>query len=164
MPRRISSRDLTQERVVAGRVNYEREQRGWSLERLAAAMTDAGCTMPASALHKIEKGDPPRAITLTEFLTFAQVFGLSLSELLTDASRARQRAQAEQLRRLEKAERACTAPIERFVEAHAGYLRLIESARGSNGGGDRQFRTPAFTMTARDGRRLRVEMTVISDD
>ena len=46
MPRRNRRRDLTQERIVAGRVSYEREQRGWSLERLATAMTDAGCDVP----------------------------------------------------------------------------------------------------------------------
>jgi transcriptional regulator with XRE-family HTH domain len=82
MPRPNQERAVTFERNLAKRIQREREQRGWTYEALARRMTDAGCTMQPSAVHKIEKGSPPRRITVDEAVTFAGVFGMTLNDLL----------------------------------------------------------------------------------
>lgn len=84
MPRTTKDRDPWGERYVAQRVAFERERREWTYEGLAKRMASAGCEMHASALYKIEKGDPPRRITVTELLAFAQVFEMPLAEIVAD--------------------------------------------------------------------------------
>lgn len=84
MPRITKNRDPWGERYVAQRVAFERERREWTYDGLAKRMADAGCEMHASALYKIEKGDPPRRITVTELLAFATVFEMPLAELVAD--------------------------------------------------------------------------------
>lgn len=83
MPRPNKQRSIHAERRLATRIAMERESRGWSIEGLAERMTKAGCPMNGSAIFKVEKGDPPRRIVLDEAVAFAQVFGVSLQELLT---------------------------------------------------------------------------------
>lgn len=53
-----------------------------SYEALAIQMKHAGCPINASGLYRIEKGDPPRRITVDELVAFAQVFGVPVEELL----------------------------------------------------------------------------------
>jgi transcriptional regulator with XRE-family HTH domain len=53
-----------------------------SYDGLASRLTSAGCPIQASAIYKIEKGDPPRRITVDELVAFAQVFGVSIEHLL----------------------------------------------------------------------------------
>lgn len=84
MPRPMKNRDPFGERNVAQRVALERERRGMTYEGLAKRMTDAGCEIHPSALYKIEKGNPPRRITVTELLAFATVLELPLAELVAD--------------------------------------------------------------------------------
>jgi len=45
-------------------------------------MTDAGCPIDQSAIFKIERTTPRRRIVVDEMVTFSQVFGLPLDELL----------------------------------------------------------------------------------
>src|SRR3954451_20592982 len=68
--------DLSYERLLARRIQQERERRGWSYERLARAASEAGCRMNQATPFKIEKGKPPRKITIDEFVAFAKVFDL----------------------------------------------------------------------------------------
>lgn len=82
MPRPNKDRQVEHEANLARRIEVERERRDWSLTDLARRMTDAGCPLHASAIHKIEKGDPPRRISLNEAVAFAQVFGLPLGALI----------------------------------------------------------------------------------
>ncbi|MDP1876896.1 MAG: helix-turn-helix transcriptional regulator [Actinomycetota bacterium] len=60
----------------------ERESRGWTIEGLAKRMSDEGCAMTASAIFKIEKGDPPRRIVVDELVAFSRVFEVPVQELL----------------------------------------------------------------------------------
>lgn len=53
-----------------------------SYEGLAVQMKHKGCPINASALFRIEKGDPPRRITVDELLAFSQVFGIPVDNLL----------------------------------------------------------------------------------
>jgi len=84
MPRPNRQRQLYTEQHVAKRIAMEREARDWTYEGLAKRVTDAGCAIQPSAIYKIEKSDPPRRITVTELVAFAQVFGLSVEEMLAD--------------------------------------------------------------------------------
>jgi transcriptional regulator with XRE-family HTH domain len=87
---------------VARRVQYERQRRNWSYEVLARHVTSAGCRMYPSTPFKIERGDPPRRITLEEFVALAKVFELSLDELLTPVELAHEARAAEVVGEIEE--------------------------------------------------------------
>lgn len=82
MPRPNQPRNIQGETELARRITLEREARAWSYEGLASRMTDAGCPIQGSAIYKIEKGDPPRRITVDELIALAAVFELPVPDLL----------------------------------------------------------------------------------
>lgn len=84
MPRPNRARSVFAERNLAQRVQIEREQRSWTYEGLAARMKARGCTIAPSALYKIEKGDPPRRITVDELVALSQVFEMPMTQLVAD--------------------------------------------------------------------------------
>lgn len=81
MPRPNPSRSMPFEGYVAANLRRERERRGMTFESLALAMTQAGCPIQPSALHKIEKGDPPRRITVNEMWALSQILKVSVVDL-----------------------------------------------------------------------------------
>jgi transcriptional regulator with XRE-family HTH domain len=83
MSRLNPQRSIGGEHNLARRIEFERTERGWSYEALAKKMTDAGCSIQASAIYKIEKMDPPRRITVDELIALAQVFRTTVENLLT---------------------------------------------------------------------------------
>lgn len=148
MPRLNEGRDTSKEREVARRVQYERTRREWSLETVAKAMTNLGCVMPASAVHKIEKGDPPRSISVTEFLAFAQVFSLSPQELLFTVDEARDR----RVRQLsEQEQRLLTQANELLGELVLVQQRLVDETGGTG-------RPLDLQITRSDGQVVRLQM------
>ena len=82
MPRPNPPRPLGCEANLARRVAYERTHRGWTYEGLARRMSDAGCPIQASAIYKIEKGNPPRRISVDELVAFATAFDIDIKDLL----------------------------------------------------------------------------------
>jgi transcriptional regulator with XRE-family HTH domain len=82
MPRPNRPRTMRSEASLARRIEYERQRRGWSLEGLSKRLTDAGCAIQASAIYKIEKGDPPRRIAVDELVALAAVFDVDVASLL----------------------------------------------------------------------------------
>lgn len=84
MPRPNPTRELGIERDLAERIRYERTRtdRDWSYEKTAIKLRSVGCAIQASAIYKIERGDPPRRISVVELAAFAEIFGLSVEELL----------------------------------------------------------------------------------
>jgi transcriptional regulator with XRE-family HTH domain len=70
------------EETLARRIQHERERRGWSFERLASAMNEAGVRIGGSALWKIENQRPRRTISLDEAMAFSKVFEMPLEQLL----------------------------------------------------------------------------------
>jgi transcriptional regulator with XRE-family HTH domain len=82
MSRPNKPRQVLHEAHAAQRIRIERERLDLSYERLAEKMTEAGCAMQGSAIFKIENGRPPRRITLDEAVTFSQVLGVKLHDLL----------------------------------------------------------------------------------
>lgn len=69
---------------LARRIAWEMERRGWSQERMAKEMTDAGYPLHQSSVSKIvnPKDGKRRAISVDDALGFAHVFGIDLEELL----------------------------------------------------------------------------------
>ena len=84
MPRPNPTRSLPYEANVATNVKRERERRGLTLEALASRMTANGCPIQPSALHKMEKGDPPRRITVNELWALAQSLELQVNDLVSE--------------------------------------------------------------------------------
>jgi transcriptional regulator with XRE-family HTH domain len=64
-------------------MQFEREKRGWGYELLAQRLTEVGCPMSGSSLHKIEKGNPRRGISVDEAVAMRVVFDLSWERLLS---------------------------------------------------------------------------------
>lgn len=83
MPRPNPNRALVVEEALARRIGEMRVAHGWSYEGLAKRMADAGCPIQPSAIYKIEKADPPRRITVSEVVAFAEVFDEPIEELLS---------------------------------------------------------------------------------
>ncbi|WP_455353800.1 helix-turn-helix domain-containing protein [Streptomyces sp. SYSU K217416] len=65
---------------AARRIKAERENRGWSTTTLSGRLNEAGYEMNPSAVWRIENGK--RRINLDEAIGFAEVFGVSLSNLV----------------------------------------------------------------------------------
>lgn len=82
MPRPNQARTVLAEDNVAERVRVEREGREWSYEGMAKRVTDAGCPINASALHRIETARPRRKISVDELVAFARVFRMTPAEML----------------------------------------------------------------------------------
>ncbi|MFG2001776.1 helix-turn-helix domain-containing protein [Spirillospora sp. NPDC048911] len=69
---------------LARRIAWEMDVRGWSQERLAKEMTDAGHPFHQSSISKIvkPKDGKRRSISVDDALGFAKVFEVPLDELL----------------------------------------------------------------------------------
>jgi transcriptional regulator with XRE-family HTH domain len=65
---------------AAKRIRVERDKRGWSTTTLSDRLNEAGYEMNPSAVWRIENGK--RRINLDEAIGFAEVFGVSLSNLV----------------------------------------------------------------------------------
>ncbi len=99
MPRSTPNRTIGGDRTVAQRVAEEREARDWTYEVLSRRMEEAGCPIHISALHKLEKGHPPRRVTVDELVAFSNVFGVGVEELVVPSALRKDR----RLRRLVEA-------------------------------------------------------------
>lgn len=86
MPRPHQERTLFAERYLRERVALERERQGMTYESLAKRMTDVGCQIQPSALYKVEKGEPPRRVTVDELVALSIVFKIPMAELIIDPS------------------------------------------------------------------------------
>lgn len=80
---RIGS-NLFSEDNLARRIEWEMTRRGWSQERMAKEMTDAGYPLHQSSVSKIvnPKDGKRRTISVDDAIGFAKVFEVPLDELL----------------------------------------------------------------------------------
>ncbi len=84
MPRPNRPRSITAEANLAQRLAVERDRRGWTYEGLAERMEREGCSIQGSALFKVEKGRPPRRVTVDELAALSIVFQMPLQQLISD--------------------------------------------------------------------------------
>jgi transcriptional regulator with XRE-family HTH domain len=122
VPRPNRGRSIASEANLAKRIAYERGSRGLSYEALASLMTEHGCPMRGSALYKIEKGDPPRRITVDELVALGRVLDVDLDELLVPMDLIQKR-QAREL--IDELDRATEAVIEAGVRTFNVFTRLL---------------------------------------
>lgn len=131
MPRPNPHRSLKSEGDLARRVAYERDLRGWSHAGLAERLTRAGCPIQASAIWKIENGQPRRRITVDEMLAFAEVFGSKVEDLLRPPELIlgeRVRALLDEMYFLAEVKRAAHDRIEEVFDRA---VELLRAPRGS---------------------------------
>jgi transcriptional regulator with XRE-family HTH domain len=114
VPRHNKPRSIASEANVAERITYEREGRGLSYEALAKLMTDEGCPLVGSAIYRIEKGDPPRHITVDEVVAFARVFGTTVPKLLAPMEFVRKESARKLVERTDKVYRTLPAATSKF--------------------------------------------------
>jgi transcriptional regulator with XRE-family HTH domain len=124
MARPNRRRSIEGESNLARRVQREREYRGMSYEALAKAMTAAGCSIQASAIFKIEKGDPPRRITVDELVAFADVFEVEVADLLTPVEVLRTERGKKILQDIDDADVAFMDAIGRLMNSYSEYFDL----------------------------------------
>lgn len=127
MPPKKKQGSLLAEDHLAERIELERKRLNMSYEGLAKRVTDAGCPIQPSAIHKIEKGSPRRRITVDEAIAYAEVFGIPIAELLAPPSLAgkqefrdlwsRRRASWEELKRMQEDHRLLEAVLLANVDA-----------------------------------------------
>lgn len=116
---------LGEERNVAQHLRRERERRGWSYEAMAQELREAGCPLPASAIFKIEKGDPPRRITLTEFLAIARVLEIETDRLLRPPGGADAREIEDLLASLRRQAQTLRPLLDDWIETSDNLFRLV---------------------------------------
>lgn len=127
MPRQNPARTIATERELAARIAYERKDRGLGVEALAKLMTDAGCPINGSAIYRIEKGNPPRAISVNEFVALQKVFGLSHEELLQPVELMRQQRAQDLIARRDPAIDSLTDAVNELLDI---YVELFEISLG----------------------------------
>ena len=124
MPRPNRKRSIASEANLAKRIAYERESRGLSYEGLASLMTDRGCAIQGSAIYKIEKGDPPRRVTVDELVALKQVFEVSIDELLTPMELIEQRQAKELIEELDRVAELSAETAVRLFNMYTQYVAL----------------------------------------
>lgn len=125
MARPNAMRSIEGESNLARRIAIERRNAEWSYEALAKRMTAVGCPINASALYKIEKGDPPRKITVDELLAFAQVFGKHVDDLLTPIRDYQIQRRKEVAQAIEAARDSLVPPLQSLLDAYMDYFDLV---------------------------------------
>lgn len=125
MPRLNVGRSVEVEANLRRRIAYERERRSQSYETLAELMTDAGCAISGSSLYKIEKGGPPRRVSVDELVTLAQIWGFTLDELLTPVELVEQHRAHELVEAIQGQQRHLSTLT---MEAFEKYVALFDLA------------------------------------
>lgn len=82
MPRPNRNRTIPAEDALAARIIVERTARAWTYADLADAMTGVGCPIQASAIYKIEKGEPRRRVTVNELAALSEVWAIPMDRLV----------------------------------------------------------------------------------
>jgi transcriptional regulator with XRE-family HTH domain len=77
-------RSIGAEEKLARRIADERNLRGWTYERIAEAMTAAGCPIQGSAIFKIERGEPRRKINVDELVALSRIWAIPVGKLLDE--------------------------------------------------------------------------------
>jgi transcriptional regulator with XRE-family HTH domain len=127
VPRHNKPRSIASEANVAERITYEREGRGLSYEALAKLMTDEGCPLVGSAIYRIEKGDPPRHITVDELVAFANVFDTTVPDLLLPMELVRKESARELVERTLDVYRALPAATSELYNLCKKFYELQQS-------------------------------------
>ena len=114
---------LAGEGNIAIRIKLERDARGWSTNAVSDRLNAAGYEMNPSAVWRIENGQ--RRVTVDDALGFAEVFGISLANLVGPprlAAHARAMDLVEDIRRAYRASHMATLAAAQARDALDAYL------------------------------------------
>lgn len=114
---------LAGEENIAVRIKLERNARGWSTNAVSDRLNAAGYEMNPSAVWRIENGQ--RRVTVDDALGFAEVFGISLANLVGPprlASHARAMELVEDIRRAYRASHMANLAASQARDALDAYL------------------------------------------
>jgi transcriptional regulator with XRE-family HTH domain len=124
MPRPNRLRSIGDEANLARRIEWERTRRGLAYEVLAKQMTDAGCSISGSAIYKIEKGSPPRRITVDELVALAKVFETTVENLLIPIEVLEHERAQELLKKLDHADSGLLQAIGELLTTYSELFGL----------------------------------------
>lgn len=83
VPKKTTPRVPGPDDWAAARIRHERELRGWSTAELARRVTESGVPLRQQQVWQIESGEPPRKLSVGEAAAIANIFGLTIGDLLT---------------------------------------------------------------------------------
>lgn len=124
MPKLNVGRSSTAEANLARRIARVRQERGQSYETLAELMTSAGCAIAGSSIYKIEKGTPPRRVSVDELVALSEIWGLTIEDLLQPVDLLDQKRAQEIALELPKHLRAFQEALAEGVRAYEEYGRI----------------------------------------
>lgn len=127
MPRPNRPRRIGTERALARRIAFERESRDLTYDRLASRMEEQGCPIQPSALFRIEKGDPPRRVTVDELDALSRVFGIRADRLLLPPEAVASAKVRQLVDRWHAARQASSEATQADREATAALMAYIEA-------------------------------------
>jgi hypothetical protein len=113
-------------------------------------MTDAGTALHATAIFKIEKGDPPRRITVDELVGFARVFETNVDDLLAPPELVAQQRARELVGELDRSIQSLTETTTQLVNMYSEYFDLAAISPAAY-----EFVTEAWFGPDDDGRGVR---------
>jgi len=145
---------LMSEENLARRIAWEMASRGWSQERMAKTMTDAGHPLNQSSVSKnVHPQDGKRsAVRVDDAIVFAKGFGVTLDELLIPLEAVWDSEFRDALSRLHDIQQQRDA-LDR--EAAALITRMVKLAHTA---GEEFFDRHMDAATVTDRRRLLTEM------
>lgn len=114
---------LAGEENIAVRIKLERDARGWSTNAVSDRLNAAGYEMNPSAVWRIENGQ--RRVNVDDALGFAEVFGISLANLVGPprlAAHARAMELVEAIRRAYRASHMANLAAAQARDALDAYL------------------------------------------
>jgi transcriptional regulator with XRE-family HTH domain len=164
-------RSIEGESNLAQRVRSERERRGWSYEKLAKLLSDSGCSINGSSIYRIEKGAPPRKITVDELIAFARVFEKTVQDLLTPVELVRKERGKQIVAGIEQAGDDLAKAVVRLSDGYVEYFDLcaydpelrefVDNRRGWRGWADEAAEdfvpSRLFTAHLGDGKEVEVD-------
>lgn len=173
MPRPNRPRSVEGESNLALRIQREREYRKLSYEGLARLMTDTGCSMQGSAIYKIEKGNPPRRITVDELVAFAGVFDTDVQEMLTPVEVLRTERGKEIIKQIEEADEKLIDSVTALLNGYMQYFDLaiwepdlqeyVDNHRFRSDLAKEAAAGMSFGHLDVDGRRVEIDSSVLRD-
>lgn len=126
MPRPNQPRSIASEANVAEWITLERKRHRLSYEELAKLMTAVGCPLAGTAIYRVEKGDPPRRITVDELVAFAKVFDTEVAVLLSPVDIARKKRGRDLVEKAFRTYEALPKEVYAFGELVADIRELAE--------------------------------------
>jgi transcriptional regulator with XRE-family HTH domain len=125
MPRVNTERSLDNERMVAARIAYERQQNDWSYQQTSNKLKRVGGSLGAAEIQKIEKEN--RRLSIDELVAFAKLFKLSPNEIMTPLELVLNKRAMEFVRKADHALEALAKSVRELIETSVELSQLQQT-------------------------------------